>query len=685
MRRRLVLVAAGVAAALLAPILLWGVVVRSTVVDDIGRRESDQRLLVAQLAGASIERTLDEAARRLDLLATRLQTHASLSARDQAALEGQLADLARDTIYATALALDPAGKLLARYPAAPETYGQSFADRDYYRGAVAGDGVFISEAVVSRITGQTVVVLALAVREQQRPLGLLLLTLGPAELLALLQPLRSTSGRDLHLLDQHARVIASTDPRRAPLSELRVPGVERPDGGTRSIAARVDGVEKVLTYAPIAAAGWALVVTDDPSVILAAQRTFEQQLVAGGAATVALSLAAAVGIAWLFTTTLRQRTLIFEREQALARTNDALEEAGRHKSEFLASMSHELRTPLNAVLGFSDLLLEQLDAALTPAQRRYFNNIKDAGSHLLELINEVLDLAKVEAGRIELRPEPIRAGTLLEPVIAAASEQAAAAGLSFAHAFPSEASVRVDAGRVRQILYNLLSNAVKFTPAGRVELDVEIRGRDLAIEVRDTGMGIPADKMDRVFGTFERLHEGRSEVSGTGLGLALTKRLVELHGGTIGFDSVEGRGSTFRVFLPEVVASPVHGPRVLVVEDDRRDAELFVALAGRVGIACEVVGTAAAARDAIQRDAPTALILDLRLPDERGEALLEELKGSAATRGIPVLVVSVEDDDGRARALGAEDHLTKPIDGERVAAWMRRVVSRRAEAVAAAS
>ncbi|MDE3111567.1 MAG: response regulator [Chloroflexota bacterium] len=360
-----------------------------------------------------------------------------------------------------------------------------------------------------------------------------------------------------------------------------------------------------------------------------------------------------------------------------------LEDATRAKSEFLANMSHELRTPLNAILGFSDLLLEQLPA-LTPAQQRYFKNIKDAGNHLLRLINEVLDLSKVEAGRIELRPEPIRVNTLLEPVLASTEEAAAAASLSFRSQFAPDAVVRVDPGRVRQILYNLLSNAVKFTPKnGAVGLTVSLEGRDLRIEVSDSGIGIPEDKRSRVFGTFERLHEGRSDASGTGLGLALTKRLVELHGGTIRFESEEGRGTTFVARIPEAAYAPVSGPRLLIVEDDQRDAELLAALAAGVGAATEIVNTVAAARDAIRRDAPLAVLLDLRLPDDRGEHLLAELKSDAATRALPVLVVSVEDDEGRSRPLGADDHLTKPIDAERVSAWIRKTVGAQARAVRA--
>jgi signal transduction histidine kinase len=359
----------------------------------------------------------------------------------------------------------------------------------------------------------------------------------------------------------------------------------------------------------------------------------------------------------------------------LAAVNQHLEDATRAKTEFLANMSHELRTPMNAILGFSDLLVEQLGGKLTPPQERYFRNIKDAGSHLLELINEVLDLSKVEAGRLELRPEPIRISALVEPVIDSIRRAAQAKGLAFEAAFPGDAVVRLDPGRVRQVLYNLLSNAVKFTPAGRVDLRLRLDGQALVIEVADSGIGIPAGKYDRVFGTFERLHEGTVEVGGTGLGLALTKKLVELHQGTIGFDSEEGHGTTFRVRIADAVFAPVSGARILVIDDTARDAELIAAVASQLDIPTELVATVRAGRDAIRRDMPLGVVLDLRLPDERGYVLLEELKADPATKSLPVLVMSVEDDEGRSRRLGADDHLTKPIDRDRLAAWMRKVMA----------
>lgn len=352
-------------------------------------------------------------------------------------------------------------------------------------------------------------------------------------------------------------------------------------------------------------------------------------------------------------------------------------EATRAKTEFLASMSHELRTPMNAILGFSDLLLEQLGDRISPTQQRYFRNIRDAGTHLLDLINEVLDLAKVEAGRVEIRPEAISLESLLEPVLSSTREAAGARQVAFDADVPADGDVSVDAGRVRQILFNLLSNAVKFTePGGNVRLRVALEGGDLVLHVSDTGIGIPEGSRHRVFGTFERLHEGRSDATGTGLGLALTKKIVELHGGTIDFESEEGRGTSFTARLPSVRTAPMTGERLLIVEDDQRDAELVAALATSVGLRSEVVRSAAGARAALRRGPPTAVVLDLRLPDERGERVLEELKASPATSRVPVIVVTVEDDEGRSRPLGADDHVTKPIDPDRLSSWLRRVTGR---------
>jgi signal transduction histidine kinase/CheY-like chemotaxis protein len=359
--------------------------------------------------------------------------------------------------------------------------------------------------------------------------------------------------------------------------------------------------------------------------------------------------------------------------EELALSNRELSEATRVKSEFLANMSHELRTPLNAILGFSGLLTEQIGASLTERQRRFLHNIEEAGQHLLELINDVLDLSKVEAGKLELRPEIMAVEALLEPVCAAARAAAQAKDVRFdVESQPSE-GLLLDPTRVRQVLFNLASNAVKFTPSGgRVLLRSAFDGPDLLIDVTDTGIGIPAEARDRVFGVFERFHEGRVAAEGTGLGLALTKRLVERMGGSIAFESEDGRGTTFHVRLPDVRTEPVIGQRILVVEDERHDADLIVAVAASLNLRAEVVRSVAGTALALRRGRPLAIVLDLRLPDGRGEQVLRDLKDDPTNGSVPVIVVTVEAEPSLLLALGADDYLTKPIDRARLELWLTR-------------
>ncbi len=364
----------------------------------------------------------------------------------------------------------------------------------------------------------------------------------------------------------------------------------------------------------------------------------------------------------------------------LASANRELSQATRVKSEFLANMSHELRTPLNAILGFSGLLSEQASGAMNDKQKRFLRNIHEAGEHLLELINDVLDLSRVEAGKLELRPEVLTLDVLLEPVTAAGRTAGQAKGVLYTTEAPDAVPLFLDPTRVRQVLFNLVSNAVKFTSGGgHVTLRALVEGRELRFEVADTGVGIPEAARDRMFGVFERFHEGSTEATGTGLGLALTKRLVEQMNGSISFQSEEGKGTTFSVGLPDVVAERVAGDRILVVDDERHDADLIVAVASSVDLRAEVVRGLAGTEDALSRGRPLGVVLDLRLPDGRGEQFLGRLKTDPAFADVPVIVVTVEAEPATALALGADDYLTKPIDRVRLESWLRRVAQRRVE------
>jgi signal transduction histidine kinase len=243
----------------------------------------------------------------------------------------------------------------------------------------------------------------------------------------------------------------------------------------------------------------------------------------------------------------QQRTYELEQEKLLS------EAANRAKTEFLATMSHELRTPLNAILGLSQLLEQEIFGNLNPKQREYINHIHSSGEHLLMLINDILDLAKVEAGRETLSPTWINLPELCDYCLALVREQAYEKGLQiFSHIDPTAKRFLADERRLKQILLNLLSNAIKFTPQGHVSLLVEKQPTGMTFTILDTGIGIPPEKLVLLFQPFNQLDSQLSrQYPGTGLGLALTRKLARLHGGDVTVESTPNRGSKFTVFLPE--------------------------------------------------------------------------------------------------------------------------------------
>ena len=670
---------------LVAPVVAVGIVGRDAIEGELAQQATAERVRTVRLGAAFLARPIDNAGLQLSVFAARPAPRAAFARRSAADLEPLLAELrALNPEWDTVTAVDAAGRLFARAPRSEQALDLDVSDRDYFKAALASPEPYAGQVVLSRISGQTVATIAVGLREGDRLLGVVVASIRPQTILERLQPIDGTAGREMVVVDGSSKVIASTDSRREPLSTVTWPGlVEARAGRSGSLTGELEGTPRVTTCAAIGTSQWVLCFLDDSAVALAAERQLESRFVAAASLGILAALIVTGVLLLLYRHLVRQRRALVV---AAAEQQDLLlsaDQANRHKSEFLASMSHELRTPLNAILGFSQLLDEQLAKALSDRQRRYLRNIHDAGAHLLALINDVLDLSKVEAGRIELRIERSTIHAAVDPTISAARAAADERGVRL-DASVENATVDLDVGRLRQVLYNLLSNAVKFTPSGgRVGARVWTDGSDLHLEIADSGIGIPEDRQDRVFGAFERVNEDRSESSGTGLGLALTKQLVEVQNGSIAFESAEGRGTTFRVILPGVVSTPVLGERVLIVEDDPRDAELALAITATVGLRAEHASTVAAALDAARRSPPLAVLLDLRLAKERGETVLSELRACATTREIPIAIVSVEDDDGASRALGADEHFTKPVDRRRLSDWLRDVAAGASKASAA--
>jgi signal transduction histidine kinase len=248
--------------------------------------------------------------------------------------------------------------------------------------------------------------------------------------------------------------------------------------------------------------------------------------------------------------------------QELADKSRQLEEASRHKSEFLASMSHELRTPLNAVIGFTEVLLEKYFGEINAKQEEYLRDVLSSGQHLLALINDILNLSKVEAGRMELELSTFALEPALEAGLVMVRERAAGKGIALSLQVTEDAGrVEADERKVKQVLFNLLTNAVKFTPEGGA-VSVSARRADgwVEVAVQDTGVGIAPEEQDRVFEEFAQARSASRPSEGTGLGLTLCKRFVELHGGTIAVASQVGRGSTFTFSLPVRQPEPSASP-----------------------------------------------------------------------------------------------------------------------------
>jgi len=384
----------------------------------------------------------------------------------------------------------------------------------------------------------------------------------------------------------------------------------------------------------------------------------------------------------------RTRELQASNEQLQEVTRQA-QAASRHKSAFLANMSHELRTPLNAILGFSELLAHQTYGPLTQKQARYVDNVHTSGQHLLALINDLLDLSKVEAGKLELQPQTFHLREALEAATHVFRHQAEAKQQALTFEVPADLStITADPLRVKQILYNLLSNAVKFTPTGgRITVTArrvpssefgvsssqpETRNPKpetasvsefVEIAVADTGIGIKPDDLPKLFQPFTQLENTLTrQAQGTGLGLALTKHLVELHGGTIWAESAgEGRGSTFTLRLPQ--AGSGRTPRLLLVDDDEVLLATIREALEAAGYQVVAVGDGASALAAVAAHRPDLLILDLRLPSVDGWAVLRELRATLETRAFPVLAITGIDVDrgGEAITAGADEFLTKPF------------------------
>ncbi len=362
-----------------------------------------------------------------------------------------------------------------------------------------------------------------------------------------------------------------------------------------------------------------------------------------------------------------------------------LQVVSQHKSEFLASMSHELRTPLNAVIGFSEVLLERMFGDLNDRQDEYLRDILSSGRHLLQLLNDILDLSKVEAGRMELSVSRFSVQSVMEYGISMVRERAGLHGITLSlEVDPLVDGIESDELRIKQVLVNLLSNAVKFTPdGGHVDVVARREGDELAVTVTDDGPGIAPDDRERIFESFQQGRRGPQGEEGTGLGLTLCRRIVALLGGRMWLESEVGVGSTFGFAVPmrqtgrpSAPAPEADGgglPVIVVVDDDRASLDLMSAYLDGLGVRLVLGRDGHEGIRLVRANAPAAVILDIRLPGKDGWDVLDELRADAATRDIPVVIVSILDERARGLAQGAAEYLVKPVGRDDLVGALRRV------------
>lgn len=384
-------------------------------------------------------------------------------------------------------------------------------------------------------------------------------------------------------------------------------------------------------------------------------------------------------------------------EDLILHAKEEAERASKFKDQFLSTMSHELRTPLNAVLGFSDLLADERYGPLNDRQQRYVSHIHTGGKHLLKLISDILDLSKIEAGRMELTREDVKVAPAFTEVISALYPLAEKKSQALLQEVEPNLCVHADAMRFKQVLTNLVGNGIKFTPeGGRIKLGARQVHDQVRIEVRDNGPGIPPEQQQRIFEAFVRLAQSGNATEGTGLGLAITASLVELHGSKLGIESQPGEGACFYFSLPLVAitqgqpartGAPVprarKAPRILVIEDNAATGQLIQSQLASSGYETLKCDRPERATEMAAEHQPDAITLDLLMKPVHGLEVLLQLKNDTRTSNIPVIVVTIVDQPGIGTALGADEYLIKPVDKATLLAAVERCLKSRGGAAPA--
>lgn len=590
-----------------------------------------------------------------------------------------------------------------------EREGYDTRQRWWWTESLGRGKAYVTTPGVDAGTGQTLVTVQKPVyRDSGELLGVGGIDVAVDTLGSVVREIRLDGQGDAFLVDETGHLIYFPGIRRGPgepgrrvlvpLTEVdsRDPGNRGFDSLAKAVARGLPGLAEVVWQGSTRIVIHAPVRTDAPELRWALALMLPEDVITSAivrtqvltALAILAAVAAIAGVTLLVTRRIDVQLMDEERRRAaaLAEANNRLREADRMKSQFLATMSHELRTPLNSVIGFAQVLRARLEGQVSPGYLHFLDNIQSSGEHLLTMINDILDLSKVEAGRLELHPERFAPRAVVDGVCAIVHGMAAKRRVKIQVEVPETLpELEADAVRFKQVVFNLLSNAVKFSPEGgsvqvvarTVPAATSPLGEEaLELDVIDHGIGIAPADQELIFEAFRQADSSQvRQQEGTGLGLTLVRRLVGLHRGQVTVASALGHGSTFTVILPlrflgvvgggdsgVFAAVPAEGAPVLVVEDDTEAFENLRSLLAPAGFRVTRSADGTDTLELARRVKPVLIVLDVILPTTDGWTILRQLREAPDVARIPVVIVSVQANHELGLALGADAYLTKPLD-----------------------